>query len=117
MKVTATLFSTSHHYWGHSVPAISRIEAFHLDVAIAHELLRVITPAVDLERNRIALSMKSKPDAAGAPRRTEAPAAGRGGEPRADQRRAPRPAGRPEVKAPSFVPKSGAVAPNGIRFK
>jgi uncharacterized protein len=87
--------------------------------------VRVTVMAVDLQRNRIALSMKSKPDAAGAPRRAEAPPESRrdgargdarqgGGQ---DPRRAPRPAGRPEVKAPSFVPKSGAVAPNGIRFK
>ncbi|GLC27680.1 Tex family protein [Roseisolibacter agri] len=79
--------------------------------------VRVTVMAVDLERNRIALSMKSKPEAAGAPRRTEAPAGDRRDAGRPDPRRAPRPAGRPEVKAPSFVPKSGAVAPNGIRFK
>ena len=79
--------------------------------------VRVTVMAVDLERNRIALSMKSKPDAAGAPRRAEAPAGERRDAGRPDPRRAERPSGRPAVKTPGFVPKSGAVAPNGIRFK
>jgi uncharacterized protein len=78
--------------------------------------VRVTVMSIDLQRNRIALSMKSKPDA-GTPARAEGTAGRSRADAHPDPRRAPRPAGRPEVKAPSFVPKSGAVAPNGIRFK
>jgi hypothetical protein len=76
--------------------------------------------AIDLERNRIALSMKSKPELStgGAP-----PARGERAEraERGDRGRAARPGGRPEprpeTRQPAFVPRSGTVAPNGIRFK
>jgi uncharacterized protein len=71
--------------------------------------VRVTVMAVDLERGRIALSMKAKPEpVAGTPRPQG---------PRAGDRRAERPAARPEPRVPAFVPRSGAVAPNGIRFK
>ncbi|MDF1501302.1 Tex family protein [Roseisolibacter sp. H3M3-2] len=82
--------------------------------------VRVTVMAVDLERNRIALSMKSSPDAR-APREVREAGGLTGG------RRAERPDARPAARggqgpksAPRpapFVPKSGAVAPNGIRFK
>ena len=81
--------------------------------------VRVTVMGVDLARNRIALSMKSKPDAA-APR--AAVPASRDGR---DDRRAggaPRPTGsrEPQRRAqrpPAFTPAPGAVAPNGMRFK
>ena len=66
--------------------------------------VKVTVMAVDLQRNRIALSMKSAPGAA-PPRERGAPA----GAPR-------RPEPTREQAAP-FRPTSGAVAPNGIRFK
>ncbi len=79
--------------------------------------VRVTVMAIDLERSRIALSMKSKPElpTGGAP----APRAERGD--RGDRGRASRPGAGPEprpgTRQPAFVPRSGAVAPNGIRFK
>ena len=70
--------------------------------------------SVDLERGRIALSMRAD---AGTPR---APKPERGATP--DEARsgggsgAPAGKGRPAAPAP-FTPKPGSVAPNGIRFK
>jgi protein Tex len=73
--------------------------------------VRVIS--VDLERGRIALSMRSDAGAAKAkPEQGAAPNANRAGG-------TGRPAGRPiqpKAAAP-FTPKPGSVAPNGIRFK
>jgi uncharacterized protein len=81
--------------------------------------VRVTVLSVDLERNRIALSMKSRPEPggrgdaapvgkrgrAGAPEKPEVPGKSAGqGAPRA-------------AKPPAFVPKSGSVAPNGMRFR
>jgi hypothetical protein len=60
---------------------------------------------VDLARNRIALSMKAKPDGG---------ASGDANVQRAPRRDDRKPAAK---RAPSFVPRSGAVAPNGMRFK
>ena len=85
--------------------------------------VKVTVMAVDLERNRIALTMKSKPEPTGAASRAEARNGGerpdRGD--RGDRGRATRPGGRPEprpeTRPPAFVPRSGSVAPNGIRFK
>ena len=82
--------------------------------------VRVTVMAIDLQRNRIALSMKAKPELAGGPAGT-API----GPTSPDARRAQRPSGRPESRptpraesrTPAFVPTRGAVAPNGIRFK
>jgi transcriptional accessory protein Tex/SPT6 len=94
--------------------------------------VKVTVMAVDLERHRIALSMKAKPDLTSAGRgaaRAEARPDGerRPGGPRAErgnaregQREHGRRAGHAPVKPPAgpgFVPTSGAVAPNGIRFK
>ena len=69
--------------------------------------VRVTVTAVDLERGRIALSMRSKPEVAGqgAPKRDVA-------------NTPPKPQAKPvKPAAPAFVPKSGSVAPNGIRFR
>ena len=86
--------------------------------------VKVTVMAIDLERNRIALSMKSKPELAVAGAGAASRAEGRnGGErpDRGDRGRASRPGGRPEPRPeprqPAFVPRSGSVAPNGIRFK
>ena len=69
---------------------------------------------VDLERNRIALSMRSDAGNAPGPRgggsADRAPNAGRG-----EQR--PKGKGSPAKQPTPFTPKPGAVAPNGIRFK
>jgi protein Tex len=75
--------------------------------------VRVTVLSVDLERNRIALSMKSQPDVGGA---RAGQGARREGERPRDAARAPQPAARAQ-RPPAFVPKPGAVAPNGIRFK
>ncbi len=75
--------------------------------------VRVTVAGVDLERGRIALSMRSKPEGV-----TAAP----GAAPRSTGQRANAPAPKTPANAakpaaPAFVPKSGAVAPNGIRFR
>jgi uncharacterized protein len=89
--------------------------------------VRVTVMAIDLERNRIALSMKSKPELPGAgpssgvraerPERSERADRGERGDRGRAARPGSRPDARPETRTPSFVPRSGAVAPNGIRFK
>ena len=67
--------------------------------------------SVDLERQRIALSMRSEAgtrpakDAGSPPPNAPRPPRGAGGAP--DRGKAPAP----------FTPKPGSVAPNGIRFK
>jgi uncharacterized protein len=76
--------------------------------------VRVIT--VDLQRNRIALTMKSQASADGRPAPNGA---------RPDRASAARPGGakggktQPAAPAPKpfVVPKPGAIAPNGMRFK
>ena len=74
------------------------------EVVKVGQKVKVTVQAVDLPRNRIALSMKKDP---GAPRSGGgAPPAGRAGA---------KPAAAPPK--PAFVPTKGAVAPNGIRFK
>ncbi|HEX7117981.1 MAG TPA: Tex family protein [Longimicrobiales bacterium] len=68
--------------------------------------VRVTVLSVDLERNRIALSMKSSPDLA---------AAGKGGGRGADRGPARKPQKR---RGPDpIAPKPGTIAPNGIRFR
>jgi uncharacterized protein len=76
--------------------------------------VRVTVQSVDLARGRIALTMKSGTAATGAAPDRAAPGA-------APRRAASAPAkaptkGQPKP-APAFVPRSGAVAPNGIRFR
>jgi protein Tex len=75
---------------------------------------------VDLERNRIGLSMKSLP-AAGAQPDAAAAAAGNGGQharPQQSQqgRREDKRSGRRREPAPPPAPRKGDVAPNGMRF-
>ena len=70
--------------------------------------VRVTVTGVDLERGRIALSMRSKPDVPGAAAGAPAAAPPKGGR----EKRV-----NATVQVPSFVPKPGAVAPNGIRFR
>jgi uncharacterized protein len=90
------------------------------DVVKVGQKVKVTVMSVDLQRNRIALSMKSSP--ATGPRdrgeRGARPVAGQGGTGGAPggARRAERttpvaPAAKP------FVPTRGSIAPNGIRFK
>ncbi len=67
--------------------------------------VRVTVLGVDLERNRVALSMKTTPDAARA-RNPEAAPSSR-----------PTPHARATAPPPAFVPRTGTVAPNGMRFK
>jgi transcriptional accessory protein Tex/SPT6 len=66
--------------------------------------VKVRVMSVDLQRNRIALSMKSE---AGAAKPVSGAERGRRNED---------PAAKP-VKQPSFTVKPGAIAPNGMRFK
>ena len=82
------------------------------DVVKVGQKVKVTVMSVDLARNRIALSMKSNPTAGPRDRgdRQSAPGAGQ-------PRRAERPASPAPPAAKPFVPKSGAIAPNGIRFK
>ncbi|MEO7454818.1 MAG: Tex family protein [Gemmatimonadaceae bacterium] len=71
-------------------------------VVTVGQRVKVRVKAVDLQRNRIALTMKSE----------TAPAARAPSKP---GERAPRVPAAP--KAPAFTPKPGAVAPNGMRFR
>jgi len=68
--------------------------------------VKVSVVSVDLQRNRIALSMRSesKPGAG--------PAAPRGNDARGGGVRQ-----KPERREPAPVPKSGYIAPNGMRFR
>jgi uncharacterized protein len=93
--------------------------------------VRVTVQSVDLARGRIALTMKGGATATGAtgtgvaapgarPERAAPGATSRpgGAPPRtAPPRTAPAPAKAPPKPEPAFVPRSGAVAPNGIRFR
>jgi hypothetical protein len=67
--------------------------------------------SVDLERNRIALTMKSATSADGRPARDQ-----RGG--KADGARPGASKAKPAPSQPKpFTPKPGTVAPNGMRFR
>jgi uncharacterized protein len=76
--------------------------------------VRVTVQSVDLARGRIALTMKGGTAATGAAPERAAPGAG---QPRAANVPAKAPARAQPKPAPAFVPRSGAVAPNGIRFR
>ena len=88
--------------------------------------VRVTVTGVELERGRIALTMRSSPAAEG--RAKPAPTNGREGE-KASGSGARRTSESPDTRRPSgpkpakppttlgFVPTSGAVAPNGMRFR
>ncbi|MEO6528047.1 MAG: Tex family protein [Gemmatimonadaceae bacterium] len=78
--------------------------------------VKVRVLAVDLQRNRIALTMKREASADGRPTasdtRAERPASGKPGSGKSAKTQAPAPVAKPFV-----VPKPGAIAPNGMRFK
>ena len=76
------------------------------DVVAVGQKVQVTVLSVDLERNRIALSMKS-----GATPSREPGAGGRGGEGGGRGGRGGRGGDRPKPK-----PKPGSIAPNGMRF-
>jgi uncharacterized protein len=79
------------------------------DVVQVGQKVRVTVQSVDLARGRIALTMKAAGSAA-------APAVRVPGERGAPAKGAPA-KGAPKANVKSFVPTSGAVAPNGMRFK
>jgi uncharacterized protein len=75
-------------------------------VVTVGQKVRVKVLSVDLERNRIALTMK-RGAAEGQPHRASRPGAAKGG-------------GKPAAKAPAApprIPKPGEIAANGMRFK
>jgi len=74
------------------------------EVVKVGQKVSVTVMSVDLERNRIALSMKKDPMATSQPRTS-------GAQPAQSRKQAPRPA------KPVVTPKKGDVAPNGIRFR
>ena len=76
--------------------------------------VRVTVTSVDLARNRIALSMKAKPEVGTGGQGTSPASRTRRSEGTAD-RGARRPPARPAEPARTYRP--GEVAPNGIRFK
>src|SRR5690606_23493896 len=76
------------------------------EVVHVGQKVRVTVLSVDLERNRIALSMKSRPDIGGA-----ATGAGSNGEGKGDGRGA-----RRKPKEPA-IPKPRTLAPNGMRVR
>jgi len=90
------------------------------DAVKVGQRVRVTVIAVDLERNRIALSMRADPFAGGS-----APASGSAAAPARQTRSGPdRSRGRerggerkPAAPAQPRIPRAGEVAPNGMRFK
>ena len=86
--------------------------------------VKVTVQTVDLARNRIALSMRKDPSAAGTPRtpaptREERPRGAESARP-SPNRSAPNRAPNRAPAAPAakpFVPVKGTIAPNGMRFK
>jgi uncharacterized protein len=89
--------------------------------------VRVTVQSVDLARGRIALTMRTDrgdrgAGPGGAPAAKSAPAAGapgkgpQNGPPQRPQQGPPKGPNKAPA-APAFVPRAGAVAPNGIRFK
>ncbi len=78
--------------------------------------VKVRVMSVDLPRNRIALTMKSG-TADSRPNATPAGERPRANRPGAQQRPGQKPAAPPPPPKPFSIPKPGAVAPNGMRFK
>jgi uncharacterized protein len=89
------------------------------EVVKVGQKVRVTVQAVDLPRNRIALTMRTD----GGSRPAPGESAGQGARQEGPRREGPRneggrQEGRQEApRKPAFVPTKGAVAPNGIRFK
>jgi uncharacterized protein len=83
------------------------------EVVQVGQKVKVTVQAVDLPRNRIALTMRTdggmRPGAGAAP--SEKPRGEARGEARGEKPRSEAP------KKPAFVPTKGSVAPNGMRFK
>ncbi|MEO7085525.1 MAG: helix-hairpin-helix domain-containing protein, partial [Gemmatimonadaceae bacterium] len=79
-------------------------------VVTVGQRVKVRVMSIDLQRNRIALTMKS----ANAPGRPTGPAAQERGRGTSNQQKA-KPVAPPVV--PPVVPKSGTIASNGMRFK
>jgi uncharacterized protein len=77
-------------------------------VVAVGQRVKVRVVAIDLQRNRIALTMKKPESADSRPQPGAERPVARGGKP------APRPNAKQEVFT---VPKPGAIAPNGMRFK
>jgi uncharacterized protein len=76
--------------------------------------VRVTVQSVDLARGRIALTMKGAATATGAGPERAAPGTA---QPRGAKAPTKAPVKGQPKPAPAFVPRSGAVAPNGIRFR
>jgi uncharacterized protein len=77
-------------------------------VVTVGQRVKVRVMSVDLQRNRIALTMKSAASTDGRPAESRAPS--KAGAPQRGTNRTP-----PQPKP--FTVKPGAVAPNGMRFK
>lgn len=77
-------------------------------VVTVGQRVKVRVMSVDLQRNRVALTMKTAGADARPSAAAERPPSRQGGKP------APRP---PKAPEPFTMPKSGAIAPNGMRFK
>ena len=77
-------------------------------VVTVGQRVKVRVVSIDLQRNRIALTMKAVTSD------TRAPAKGEASSRRDNAKPAPRPAPKPETFT---VPKPGAIAPNGMRFR
>ncbi|MFL5575206.1 MAG: Tex family protein [Gemmatimonadaceae bacterium] len=86
-------------------------------VVTVGQKVRVTVMGVDLARNRIALSMKSNPGAQGGTRPAGPGARGSGGRPGGAPAPKPGKPGGARAPEPFRMPKSGDIAPNGIRFK
>jgi uncharacterized protein len=80
------------------------------DVVKVGQKVKVTVVSIDLERNRIALTMKSGAAAGGRPKEQGA---------RQGTRDADRPKAKPAAREPAAreVPKPGTIAPNGMRFR
>jgi len=76
-------------------------------VVTVGQRVKVRVMAVDLQRNRIALTMKS----------ATADTRPQGGAERAPQRIANKASSKPPKPETFTVPKPGAIAPNGMRFR
>jgi len=79
-------------------------------VVTVGQRVKVRVVAIDLQRNRIALTMKKAESADGRPQPSGDRGASRGGKP------APKAPSAPKQE-PFTIPKPGAIAPNGMRFR
>jgi uncharacterized protein len=77
--------------------------------------VKVRVMSVDLPRNRIALTMKTQAGTDGRPAAADGRTDRRAGSPAAGK--SPVPKSQAPAPKPFVVPKPGAIAPNGMRFK